>query len=69
MNTKLEKENSWKLLALFDRKARKAGFSDEWTRAVIKQATESNRENLLAVLAEAFQIVDGKIISYGKIKN
>lgn len=57
MNTK---ENSWSLLALFNRKARKAGFSEEWIRDSINKATESDRENLLAVLAEGFQVIEGK---------
>ena len=49
MNTK---ENSFALLAQFNRQARKAGFSDQWVKDKIKEATESDRENLERVLAE-----------------
>jgi hypothetical protein len=57
MNTK---ENSFALLALFNRQARKAGFSDQWVRESIKKATASDRDNLLAVLAEGFAVIEGK---------
>ncbi len=57
MNTK---ENSFALLAQFNRQARKAGFSDKWVKESIKKATESDRENLLAVLAEGFAVIEGK---------
>ena len=54
MNTK---ENSFALLAQFNRQARKAGFSDEWVKAKIKEATASDRDNLIKVLTEAFKII------------
>ena len=49
--------NSFELLALFNREARKAGFSDEWVKAKIKEATASDRDNLLEVLARAFSVI------------
>lgn len=53
----LENYNSFALLALFNREAKKAGFSKEWILAVKKQAIATDRENLLSVLAKAFGVI------------
>lgn len=53
----LESLNSFALLALFNSEAKKAGFSKEWITEVKKQAMETDRENLLAVLAKAFGVI------------
>ena len=60
LEPKTEKMNSFALLSLFNRKARKAGFSDKWVKDVIKRAIATDRENLLAVLAEGFGVIEGK---------
>lgn len=49
--------NSFALLSLFNREAKKAGYSQEWILSVKKKAMESDRENLIRVLAEAFSII------------
>jgi hypothetical protein len=50
-------QNSFALLAQFNREARKAGFSDEWVKAKIKEATATDRDNLERVLDEAFNTI------------